>query len=65
MLAIRPQEVWLTFDFDPLCKLPADCPDLGGYDYSRHLEAYAKTYLTLEKHGLSGALCRKTSCPSK
>ena len=53
MLAIRPQEVWLTFDFDPLCKLPADCPDLGGYDYSRHLEAYAKTYLTLEKHGLT------------
>ena len=52
MLALRPQEVWLTFDFDPLCNLPADSDDLGGYDYSPHIEAYAKTYLLLEKHGL-------------
>jgi hypothetical protein len=52
MLALRPQEVWLTFDFDPLCNLPADCDDLGGYDYSPHIEAYAKAYLLLEKHGL-------------
>ena len=52
MLALRPQEVWLTFDFDPLCDLPADSPDLGGHDYSSHVEAYAKVYLMLEKHGL-------------
>ena len=52
MLALRPQEVWLTFDFEPLCDLPADSPDLGGYDYSQHVEAYCKTYITLEKHGL-------------
>ena len=52
MLALRPQEVWLTFDFDPLCNLPADSDDLGGYDYNPHIEAYAKTYLLLEKHGL-------------
>lgn len=52
MLAIRPQEVWLTFDFDPLCNLPGDCADFGGHDYSRHIAAYAKTYLMLEKHGL-------------
>ncbi len=52
MLALRPQEVWLTFDFEPLCNLPADSPDLGGHDYSKHVEAYAKTYLMLEQHGL-------------
>lgn len=52
MLALRPQEVWLTFDFDPLCDLPADSDDFGGYDYSKHILAYAKTYLMLEKHGL-------------
>lgn len=52
MLALRPQEVWLTFDFDPLCNLPADCPDLGGHDYAPHIEAYAKAYLMLEKHGM-------------
>ncbi|WP_168734295.1 radical SAM protein [Pseudothauera nasutitermitis] len=53
MLAIRPQEVWLTFDFDPLCNLPGDCADFGGHDYTRHVAAYAKTYLMLEKHGLN------------
>ncbi|MBZ0105891.1 MAG: radical SAM protein [Sulfuricella denitrificans] len=52
MLAIRPQEVWLTFDFDPLCNLPGDCEDFGGHDYTGHIAAYAKTYLMLEKHGL-------------
>ena len=51
MLALRPQEVWLTFDFDPLCDLPADAPNLGGLDYSKHVEYYAKAYLLLEKHG--------------
>ena len=29
MLAIRPQKVWLTFDFEPLCGLPGDSPDFG------------------------------------
>ena len=52
MLALRPQEVWLTFDFDPLGSLPADCEDFGGYDYSPHVEAYAKVFLCLEKHGV-------------
>ena len=49
MLALRPQEVWLTFDFDPLCNLPGDCADFGGHDYSKHVSAYARTYLLLEK----------------
>lgn len=52
MLALRPQEVWLTFDFDPLSGLPADSPNLGGLDYSNHVKAYAKTYNMLDKHGL-------------
>ncbi len=52
MLAVRPQEVWLTFDFDPLCNLPGDCTDFGGHDYAPLVTAYAKTYLMLEKHGL-------------
>ena len=52
MLVLRPQEVWLTFDFDPLCNLSGDCADFGGHDYSPHVAAYAKTYLLLEKHGL-------------
>lgn len=52
MLAVRPQEVWLTFDFDPLSDLSADCNDLGGNDYSLHIEAYAKTFLLFEKYGV-------------
>lgn len=51
MLAVRPQEVWLTFDFDPLCNLPGDCTDFGGHDYTPHVGAYAKTYSMLEKYG--------------
>jgi wyosine [tRNA(Phe)-imidazoG37] synthetase (radical SAM superfamily) len=46
MLALRPQQVWLTFDFAPLA--------LGqsGHDYSAQIEAYAKLYLLLQKHGI-------------
>lgn len=53
MLAIRPQEVWLTFDFDPLCDLPGDCADFGKHDYSPHIAAYARTYVTLAKYGVT------------
>jgi len=54
MLALRPQSVWLTFDFEPLHtrQLPGDSDDFGGYDYSRHIAAYAKMYLLLKMHGL-------------
>ena len=52
MLALRPQEVWLTFDFDPICNLPGDCADFGGHDYSPHVTAYAKTFVMMQKHGL-------------
>lgn len=45
MLALRPQKVWLTFDFAPMW--------LGQkIDYSGQIEAYAKLYLLLKKHGI-------------
>ncbi|MFZ2448629.1 MAG: radical SAM protein [Syntrophobacteraceae bacterium] len=53
MLAVRPQKVWLTFDFEPLTSLPGDSPDFGGYDYSKHIAAYAKMYGLMKKHGLT------------
>ncbi len=46
MLAIRPQQIWLTFDFTPLSKQRYD------YDYSKQIEAYADMYLLLKKHGI-------------
>ena len=52
MLAIRPQQVWLTFDFEPVADLLGDCEDFGGYDYTGHINAYAKLFILLKKHGL-------------
>ena len=52
MLAIRPQQIWLTFDFNPILGIPGDSEDFGGYDYSKHIEAYVKTYMMLKKHGM-------------
>ena len=46
MLALRPQQVWLTFDFAPLYLREAQ------HDYSLQIESYAKLYLLLKKHGL-------------
>jgi wyosine [tRNA(Phe)-imidazoG37] synthetase (radical SAM superfamily) len=46
LLAIRPQQVWLTFDFSPLFLRQTD------HDYSTQIEAYAKLYLLLKKHGI-------------
>jgi hypothetical protein len=46
MLALRPQKVWLTFDFTPLLQRRFD------YDFSIQIEAYAKLYLLLKKHGV-------------
>jgi len=53
MLAIRPQRVWLTFDFEPLNNLAPDLQNLGNYDYSKHITAYVKLYKLLQKHGLT------------
>jgi wyosine [tRNA(Phe)-imidazoG37] synthetase (radical SAM superfamily) len=46
MLGLRPQKVWLTFDFSPMFLHRLD------YDYSKQVEAYAKLYLLLKKHGI-------------
>ena len=46
MLALRPQKVWLTFDFSPLFLHQFD------HDYSTQIKAYAKLYLLLKKHGI-------------
>lgn len=52
MLAIRPQKIWLTFDFVPLESLPPDSDNFGSYDYSIHIAAYTKMFLLLKKHGM-------------
>ena len=46
MLALRPQKVWLTLDFTPMFQHEWD------HDYSTQIEAYAKLYLLLKKHGI-------------
>jgi len=46
MLALRPQKVWLTFDFSPLLLHHSD------HDYTNQIEAYATLYLLLKKHGI-------------
>lgn len=46
MLALRPQQVWLTFDFTPLYLRQKD------HDNSRQVESYAKLYVLLKKHGI-------------
>lgn len=52
MLAIRPQKIWLTVDFEPLCDLPTGAMGLGPHDYSQHIQYYAKLFWLLRKHGL-------------
>lgn len=52
MLAIRPHQVWLTFDFTPFIGLPADSEDFRGYDPSRDISAYVKMYRLMKKHGI-------------
>ena len=50
MLAIRPHQVWLTFDFSVV---GGDSLDFGDYDYSGDIVAYAKMYGLMKKHGLT------------
>lgn len=55
MLAIRPQKVWLTFDFFPLADKYEEQEEVGVYDYSKHIDAYIKMFLMFKKHGLEPA----------
>lgn len=53
VLAIRPHQVWLTFDFSVLYGVRADSDDMGGYDFSRDIQAYAKMFVRFEQHGIT------------
>ena len=52
MLAIRPQKIWLTFDFTPFSIIPPDAKNFGEFDFTKEINAYAKLYNILKKHGL-------------
>jgi hypothetical protein len=60
MLAVRPQKVWLTFDFFPLADKYEGQEEAGVFDYSPHVKAYVKMFLMLRKHGLEPAHFAKT-----
>ena len=52
MERVRPFEIWLNMDFYPLsAKYPGQA-EVGVYDYSEHIKAYAKMYLKLKAAGL-------------
>ncbi len=51
MLAIRPQKIWLTFDFTPFGVIPPDANDFQGYDFEKQIQAYAKMYRLFKQHG--------------
>jgi len=53
VLAIQPHQVWLTFDFSVLGGLAANSHDLGTYDPSKDIAAYAKMYSLLVKNGIN------------
>lgn len=52
MLALRPQKVYLGFDFFPLADRYEHQEASGSYDFSKHIDAYAHTFLQLKKYGL-------------
>ena len=56
MLAIRPQKVWLAMDFIPLCAGYEGQEQVGVYDYSKQINAYARMYLLLKQHGIAATL---------
>lgn len=52
MLAIRPQKIWLTFDFTPFGQIAPDADDLGGFVFTKQIKAYVKLFNLLKKHGI-------------
>ena len=52
MLAVRPQKVWLTFDFNPFGEIGGESEDFGTFDFTQQIAAYIKLFLMLSKHGL-------------
>lgn len=53
MLAVRPQRIWLTFDFAPFGEIPPDADNFGRFDFTKQIDAYVKLYKLLSKHGLT------------
>lgn len=53
MTRIRPQEIWLTFDFMPLANLHGSSEDFGGFDYTPLIVAYANMWVALNMAGLT------------
>ncbi|MBK9446525.1 MAG: radical SAM protein [Betaproteobacteria bacterium] len=51
MLAIRPQRIWLTFDFTPFAEIPPDSDNFGRFNFDKQITAYAKMYLLFKQHG--------------
>lgn len=51
MLAIRPQRIWLTFDFSPFSIIPPDASDFHGFSFDKQIAAYAKMYQLFKQHG--------------
>jgi hypothetical protein len=52
MLAIRPQKIWLTFDFTPFGEIGGLAEDFGNYDFSKQIDAYVSLFIQLKKYGL-------------
>ena len=52
MLAVRPQRVWLTFDFNPFGEIGGTSDDFGKFNFTSQIEAYAKLFILLSKHGI-------------
>lgn len=50
MLAIRPQRIWLTFDFSPFSIIPPDAGDFHGFNFDRQIAAYAKMWRLFKQH---------------
>lgn len=51
MLAVRPQRIWLTFDFSPFSIIPPDANDFHGFSFDKQIAAYAKMYQLFKQHG--------------
>jgi len=53
MLALQPDKIWLTFDFEPTKGLSADVDEFGEFDYTKLIEAYVKLYVLMKQYGLA------------
>ena len=52
MVDIKPKEVWLMVDFFPIGDCYPGQEKMGVYDFSRHIQAYAKMWVKAKKAGV-------------